>query len=331
MTEVLLLAKVSILSPPILFFLLGAAAGTLRSDLTFPETVGKALALYLMMAIGFKGGASLNGEGFDVSALATIGVGLALGFVLPVVAFTLLRKLSDLDRPTKAAVSAHYGSVSVVTFVTAVAFLDLEQVKYEAWLVAVMALMETPAIITGLLLAHRRSGDKRICNTRFFNDTHLARAVFLNGSVVILLGSFVIGWITGEAGLLTVAPFLIDPFTGVLCLFLLDMGLMTSRQLQQGAKLRSSLIAFALLMPVVGAALGLVGALIVNLSLGGTLLLMVLAASASYIAVPAAMRVALPQANAGIYLPLSLAITFPFNIIVGIPIYFTLCRFLIAD
>jgi len=322
------LALTNLLSPMILFFVLGFAAATLRSDLQIPEQIGKALALYLMLAIGFKGGAAMSTGGFDATFLGTVAIGIGLSFAMPFLGFAVLRATTRLDLPTAAAVAAHYGSISAVTFVTAVGFLALQGVEHETYLVAVMALMETPAIITGLLLArqaqHAGGRSLRVQNS----SKDLLREILLNCSVVVLVGAFVIGWLTGQSGLDKVSAFVVEPFLGVLCLFLLDMGLLAARQLRGATGLGIGTIAFALYMPLIGAACGLAGGVLVGLSLGGTLLLAVLGASASYIAVPAAMRIALPQANAAVYLTLSLAITFPFNILVGIPLYFSLAGFL---
>jgi hypothetical protein len=323
------LALSNLLSPMILFFVLGFAAALLRSDLQIPDQIGKALALYLMLAIGFKGGAAMAESGFDWTFVGAIAIGVGLSFAMPVLGYALLRATSRLDTPTAAAVAAHYGSISAVTFVTAVGFLALQSVPHETYLVAVMALMETPAIITGLLLArHAERAHGRVSKVRGSKD--LMREILLNGSVVVLVGAFVIGWMTGQSGLDKVSAFVVDPFLGVLCLFLLDMGLVAARQLRGAKGLGPRTIAFALYMPLIGATCGLAGGTLIGLSLGGTLLITVLAASASYIAVPAAMRIALPQANAAVYLTLSLAVTFPFNILVGIPLYFSVAGMLNA-
>ncbi|MCU0838789.1 MAG: sodium-dependent bicarbonate transport family permease [Rhodospirillales bacterium] len=326
MADISQLALNNLLAPMTLFFALGFAAGLARSDLTIPEQIGKALSLYLMLAIGFKGGASMGAGGETAVLVGSLVAGLILSAAIPVIGFFLLRRTSRLDGMTAAAVAAHYGSVSVVTFVTAVGFLDIVGIAYQQFMVAVVAVMETPAIVVGLALAHRfadsapRDSGARTAN---LGRGHLLREIFLNGSVVVLVGAFVIGWITGKPGLARIEPFIGAPFAGVLCLFLLDMGLIASRQFAATrGQLTLPVIGFALYMPLIGAALGLAAALVVGLDLGSATMLAVLAASASYIAVPAAMRIALPRANAAVYLTLSLAITFPFNILVGIPLYF---------
>jgi uncharacterized protein len=317
-----------------LFFVLGFFAGLAKSDLQIPEQIGKGLAIYLMLAIGFKGGAAMSGGG-GAGMLGAMLAGILLSFSIPLIGFALLRATTALDRVTAAAVAAHYGSVSVVTFVTAVSFLALQEVPYNQAMVAVVALMETPAIITGLLLARGFGGGggaaasgTSAAAARSGVSAHLAREVLLNGSVVVLVGAFVIGWITGEKGLERVAPFVIEPFTGVLCLFLLEMGLVASRQLAGSRVLRPGLLAFGIYMPLIGATFGLGVAALLGLDLGSGTLLAVLVASASYIAVPAAMRMALPKANAAVYLTLALAVTFPFNVIIGIPLYFAAAQWL---
>jgi hypothetical protein len=329
MGELLSVAGDNLLSPPILFFILGMGAGLARSDLTIPEAVGKTLALYLMMAIGFKGGAAMAGGQAAAGMGGAMTAGILLSFLIPVIGFFLLRATTRFDSDTAAAVSAHYGSVSVVTFVTAVSFLGTQNVVYDTYMVAVVALMETPAIVSGLLLAHLAAsrGSGGVSQRAM---SHLVREILLNSSVVVLVGSFVIGWLTGERGMERVAPFLVAPFTGVLCLFLLDMGLVAARQLTGSRVLAPGPLIFAIYMPLIGAALGLAAATLVGLQPGSTALLAVLTASASYIAVPAAMRIALPRANAAVYLTLSLAVTFPFNVLVGIPLYFAAAQWLAA-
>lgn len=329
MTEFLSVATDNLLSPPILFFILGMAAGLLRSDLTIPEAVGKSLALYLMMAIGFKGGAAMSGGEAASGMLGAMAAGVLLSFLLPGIGFALLRATTRFDSDTAAAVSAHYGSVSVVTFVTAVSFLGTQQIPYDDYMIAVVALMETPAIVSGLLLA-QLAAQRHSADVRRRAGGQLAREILLNSSVVVLVGAFFVGWLTGQSGLDRVAPFLVEPFTGVLCLFLLDMGLVAARQLTGSKVLAAGPLCFALYMPLIGAALALGASVLIGLSVGSAALLAVLGASASYIAVPAAMRIALPKANAAVYLTLSLAVTFPFNVLIGIPLYFAAARWLTA-
>jgi len=325
MSEILSLTATNLTSPPILFFVLGLGAALLRSDLTIPETIGKTLAMYLMIAIGFKGGVEVRNFGIDATLASALGAGMMLSFLLPIIAFWLLRTLSTLDRINRAAIGAHYGSVSIVTFVTAIQYIDSLGLAYEPYMVAVVALMETPAIVTGILLSRAGAGDAPGAPVI---SKKLVREVLLNGSVVLLVGAFLIGAISGQAGQEALKPFTGDLFTGILCLFLLDMGLVAGNRLLDARLVRPGLVMFALLMPLIGAMAGLLTGALVGLSLGGTVLLATLSASASYIAVPAAMRVALPQANPGIYLTLSLAVTFPFNIMIGIPLYQALAQYL---
>ncbi len=313
---ILELAAANLLSPMVLFFVLGLTAALARSDLAFPEAAAKAMALYLMMAIGFKGGASVADAGPSMSLATAVLAGLALSALIPIIAFNILRRTSSLGRIDAAAVAAHYGSISIVTFLAATEALKSAGITYEGHLVAVAAAMEAPAIVSALWLA--RGGTKGLASGSL-------RDILLSGSIVLLTGSFLIGAMSGKQGLEAIAPFIVDPFKGVLCLFLLDMGVIAGRGLREGRRnLTISLILFGIYMPLIGATIGLVTAKLIGLSLGGTALLATLAASASYIAVPAAMRIALPEAKPSIYLPLSLGVTFPFNLAVGIPCYIAL-------
>lgn len=321
MAETLDIAAASLLSPMVLFFALGFAAALVRSELSVPEAVGKGLALYLMLAIGFKGGVSVAEAGASLNLLMTAAAGIALGFVIPFVAHALLRATTRIDDATRAAVAAHYGSISVVTFVAATEVLKAQAIAFDGYMVAVMALMETPAIIAGLLLARRTISERDEMLGEGTMPGGLMREVFLNGSVVLLLGAFAIGIATGTRGMEAIGPFVDAPFKGVLCLFLLDMGLLAARRLRAAAGLTPALAAFGIYMPLIAAAMGLAAGTALGLMPGSVALLTVLSASASYIAVPAAMRMALPEANAAIYLTLSMAITFPFNLVAGIPVY----------
>ncbi|MGI3185834.1 sodium-dependent bicarbonate transport family permease [Nioella aestuarii] len=323
MDQILSLAAENLLSPIILFFVLGFAAAYAKSDLTVPEAVAKAMSLYLLFAIGFKGGASVASHGVDTTLILSLVAGVILSFVLPLVAFALLRVMSGLDVTNAAAVAAHYGSISIVTFVAGTSVLDSAGLAGEGFMVAVAAAMEAPAILAALWLI-ARYGDKSNSEEM---DGELLREILLNGSIVLLIGSFLIGVITGADGLARIESFIVAPFQGVLCLFLLDMGLVAGRGLRSAAGvLRPGLLAFGIVMPLVGSVFGLAAGMLIGLSAGGVALFMVLSASASYIAVPAAMRVALPEANPSIYLTLSLGVTFPFNLTLGIPIYLAIAR-----
>ena len=313
------LAAQNLGSPMVLCFALGVAAALARSDLSIPEAAAKTLSIYLLFAIGVKGGASVSAHGVDSTLIGAIVGGALLSAAIPLIAFGALQAISNLSRIDAAAVAAHYGSISIVTFVAATTALTSVGVDYEGYLVAVAAVMETPAILVALYLARMGAGSAHQSTPE---EGNVLREVFLNGSIVLLVGAFLIGMVIGETGMKDIEPFVISPFKGVLCLFLLDMGLIAGRGLRSSFRaLRPPVIAFGLLMPLVGAALGLAVAALVGLSVGGAALLATLSASASYIAVPAAMRVALPEAKPAIYLTLSLGVTFPMNLTIGIPLY----------
>ena len=314
MDQILSLAVDNLVSPIILSFALGLAAALARSDLSIPEAVAKGMSIYLLFAIGFKGGVSVAAHGIDASLALSLLAGIVLSAGLPFIAFALLRVMTGLSRLDAAAVAAHYGSISIVTFVAATSVLDAAGIASEGYIVAVAAAMEAPAILSALWLVSK--------NGKRESNADLMQEILLNGSIVLLIGSFLIGWATGQEGFDRIASFIDAPFQGVLCLFLLDMGLVAGRGLRQGSGfLKRGLVAFGALMPLTGAVLGLGTGLMLGLSTGGVALFMALSASASYIAVPAAMRVALPEANPSIYLTLSLGITFPFNLTIGIPLY----------
>ena len=320
MSSILDLAAANLISPIILSFALGLLAAFALSDLTIPEAVAKGMSIYLLFAIGFKGGASVASHGVDATLLLAVGAGVILSFGLPLIAFALLKVMTNLSRTDAAAVAAHYGSISIVTFVAATSVLEGRMIDAEGYMVAVAAAMEAPAILSALwLVARSGTGGKM--------EEGLMREIMLNGSIVLLVGAFAIGMITGEKGLADIAPFIVSPFKGVLCLFLLDMGLIAGRGLRSAKGIVTlPIVAFGIAMPLIGASFGLAAGLLIGLSTGGILLMMVLAASASYIAVPAAMRVALPQANPAVYLTLSLGITFPFNLTLVIPLYLTVAQ-----
>lgn len=305
----------NLLVPTILFFALGLIAAFARSDLSIPIGAAKFMSIYLLLAIGFKGGVSLAAHGVSVDLFQALLAGVALSLAVPFAAFALLRAMTRLDRLDAAAVAGHYGSISIVAFVTATSLLDVAGIAYDGYMVAVAAAMEAPAIVSALWLAHR-GGDTAARPTR------LGRELLANGSIVLLVGAFAIGAVTGGRGMEMIAPFIVAPFTGILCLFLLDMGVTAGRSLIGNRHLLSpGLLAAGVLIPLTGAtmALGLGG--LIGLSGGSLFLLTVLAASASYIAVPAAMRIALPEAEPGIYLTMSLGVTFPFNLTLGLPLY----------
>lgn len=318
-------ALATLMSPPILFFLLGVLAALARSDLTIPEPIAKGMAIYLMVAIGFKGGKEVALAGVSAELITASLLGIGLSFTIPLLAYALLRKLARLDGVNAAAVAAHYGSISIVTFITAQEMFASLGLAIEGYMVAVMALMETPAILTGLLLAGRHIV-RSTAQTATHDRGEVLREVLLNGSVVLLMGAFFIGIITGPKGFAVMAPLIDMPFRAVLCFFLLDMGLVAARRLADANVLNWRLVTFGFIMPVIGGFLGVVAGLAGGLPEGSVAALAVLTASASYIAVPAAIRMTLPQANPGLYLTLSLAVTFPFNITIGVPLYVAMTR-----
>ena len=307
-------------SPIILFFVLGFVAAVLKSDLSIPESFAKAMSIYLMASIGLKGGVEVASSGITPDLIAAAFAGLALSFLLPVIAFALLRLFGGLSKIDAGAVAAHYGSVSVVTFVTAKEILTGQGLGPAGYMVAVLALMETPAIISGLMLARR--GDAPSAG----DAGPPWHEVLTNASVILLVGSFVIGAVAGADGFAPVKPLFDTGFKGVLCLFLLDMGLIAARRLIQSRKITWQLVTLAIGLPMLNGTIGTVIGTVIGLDVASAAALGILAASASYIAVPAAMRLALPEADPGIYLSMSLGITFPFNIIFGISIFAALAQ-----
>lgn len=322
-------------SPALLFFLLGAFATFARSDLDIPNPVARAISIYLLFSIGFKGGVALSSSPLSTDVLLALGAALLLASLVPVIVYALAsRFFSTADA---AAIAATYGSISAVTFVTATSYLDRIGVPWGGHFVAAMALMEAPAIVVGLFLYRRVStqtdtGD----GVEVTSIGELLREAFLNGSVVLILGSLIIGWINGEQGLKELAPLIKAPFTGMLCLFLLDMGLVAARRIRdlsdgvtgESRAPKLAMLLAGILFALLNGGFGLLLATLTGLGEGDALLLTILAASASYIAVPAAMRLALPAANPGIYLTMALAITFPFNIVIGIPLFHYLIKLL---
>ena len=318
----------NMLIPAILFFALGFLAQLIRSDLKFPADLSKALSIYLLVGIGLHGGIELA-KVDPAGAIGAVVAALGLGFGLPVIAYFILSWGIRIDRLNAAAIAAHYGSVSAGTFITAIAFLDSIQVPYESHPVIMLAIMESPAIIIGLVLANlarteQGNGHEKRVSRELVHDA------FTNGSVVLLLGGMLIGAIAQPSGLSKILPFYDTMFMGVLSLFLLNMGMEASRRIGDFGKVGPSLLLFGLAMPLGGAAIGLVvGHWVLGFGVGGTMLVAVLAASASYIAVPPAMRLAIPEASPALFLTLSLGVTFPFNVIVGIPLYFAAAQWLV--
>lgn len=327
------LAITNLLAPPVLFFALGLFAALVKSDLAMPDAAAKLLSLYLLLAIGFKGGVAASSAGLTAQLIGAICVGIAMSALMPLVVFPLFKKLAGLDAATAAATAAHYGSISIVTFVAASDFAHRAGIEFSGHMVAVAVVMESPAILTGLILASlsvAASGEKMPSETQVSGkhkpglSIELFKEVFFNGSVILLVGAFAIGLITGKNGMTRLEPFVVDIFQGVLCLFLLEMGLVAGRRIFQGDGIKLGLLVASLLSTIAGALAGFLSAKLIGASQGDTAILITLGASASYIAVPAAMRVALPNANPGAYLTASLGITFPFNLTLGLPLYFWL-------
>ena len=335
----------NLLDPAILFFLFGVLAGTLKSNLEIPPAISRFLSLYLLMALGLKGGFALSASGLTQEVAISLGAAIALAVLIPLVGYALLKRcVSGFDA---AAVAATYGSVSAVTFVTAVQFLEHQQIAFGGHMSAAMALMESPAIIMAVIFANGLR--QQTASASFVNMQANATATlnaapapavataavpmkkilhesFTDGAQLLLLGAMVVGLLTGEAGKATMQPFSGDLFKGMLSFFLLDMGLMTAKN---WSHLRGSspwLVAYAILGPLTHASVALGLAWLLGVSQGDATLLMVLAASASYIAVPAVLRYAIPEANPSLYFGLSLGLTFPMNILFGIPLYAEVAR-----
>jgi hypothetical protein len=314
-------ALAALLDPAILFFAFGLFAGAMKSNLSIPEPIVKFLSLYLLMALGLKGGFALAKAGLDLGMLVTLLLATVLALGLPVLAYMVLkRRLNAFDA---AAVAATYGSVSAVTFIAATQFLDRTGVAYSGHMVVAMVLMESPALIMAVALANwvRRHDPFKPATNPALRAGHLLHEAFTDGAHLLLLGGIVIGMVTGEAGKAMMAPFSSDLFKGMLAFFLLDMGLTVSRQFGAVRRMGIFLLGFGIVMPLLGAGLALGMARLIGLPLGDAVLLATLAASASYIVVPAALRSAIPEANQALYGGLALGVTFPFNLLVGIGLY----------
>lgn len=301
-----------VLDPVILFFVLGISAGLLRSELRLPTAVYELVTIVLLLAIGLKGGVELAKQPLGQLLPQMVGV-VVLGFFLTLIAFPILRKLGRLQRADAASIAAHYGSVSVGTYAVAVAYLGSRQVSFEEHMPLLLVLMEVPAILVGIILARGV--------TRSTNWGSVMHEVFLGKGIVLLIGGLLIGWAAGPEGVTPLEPLFVDLFKGVLALFLLEMGLITATQLTGLRRYGLFLVGFGVAMPLFSAVVGTGAAYLLGLSLGGTVVLATLAASASYIAVPAAMRISVPEANPTLSLAAALGITFPFNVLIGIPVY----------
>ncbi|SHK32288.1 sodium-dependent bicarbonate transport family permease [Rhodothermus profundi] len=310
----------NLLSPIVLAFVLGIVAQLIRSDLSFPEPLYQALSIYLLLAIGLKGGAELSHTPWS----AVVGpalVTLLLGVVTPITSYVVLRKLGRMDRVNAAAIAAHYGSVSAVTFIAAQAFGQVQGHSIEGFMPALVAMLEVPAIVVALMIAFMRSNH----HGSWREGLH---EVLAGRSIVLLVGGLIIGYLSGMEGLQQVAPFFVSGFKGALTLFLLEMGLVAARRLRDLKKAGAFLVGFGIVMPLLHGSLAVVLGSWAGLSVGGRAVLGAMVASASYIAAPAAVRISLPEANPSYYLTASLGITFPFNLTLGIPLYFALAQWI---
>jgi hypothetical protein len=329
----------NLLDPAILFFLLGGLAGAIKSNLEIPPAISRFLSLYLLMALGLKGGFALSHSGLTANVGISLAAAMVLAICIPLMGYWFLRRfVAGFDA---AAVAATYGSVSAVTFVTAVQYLENQKIDYGGHMAAAMALMESPAIILAVVLANTLrqkqtpplvslgagvAGLSGPPNQQSVSIGKILHESFTDGAQLLLLGAMVVGMMTGDTGKAAMEPFSGDLFKGMLSFFLLDMGLMAARNLPQVKGKSPALISYAVIGPIIHASLALGLAFVLNLPAGDGALLMVLAASASYIAVPAVLRFALPEANPSLYFGLSLGITFPLNILFGIPAYVSIAQ-----
>lgn len=322
----------NLIDPAILFFFFGLFAAAVRSNLEIPAPIAKFFSLYLLVAIGFKGGVALSASGFSSTALIAIGAALFMAFLVPAYTFLFLRNRTSPFNA--AAIAATYGSISAVTFIAAQQYLTKNEIDFGGYMTVAMVLMESPAIIMAVLLAtlvrKRQSQTEmvaagQVAVSQSGNSVSLKAVLheaFTDGAHLLLIGSLVIGYITGDAGKTMMAPFTSEIFKGVLAFFLLEMGLLVARQLRQTKDLDAFLLSFAAFMPIVNASLAIGLAYVLGMGQGDALLLAVLVASGSYIVVPAICRYAIPEAKPGVYFTMSLGVTFPFNIVIGIPLYF---------
>jgi hypothetical protein len=307
-------------NPALLFFILGIIAVKVKSDLEIPPNSSKFISLYLLFSIGFKGGQELAHSDFTLEIVWSVLFGVIIALIIPLYTFFILRrKFSVFD---SGAIAAAYGSVSAVTFVTAASFLEIQHMEFSGHMVAVMALMEAPAIIVGVILI-RMFDKKKETNTSLLS---LVKHSFTNGSVLLILGSLVIGLLASEEQAMGIKPFTNDLFKGFLAIFLLDMGIVSGSKLGDFVKSGWFALLFAIFIPLFNGCVVALCSQIVTDDIGNRFMLAVLAASASYIAVPAAMKIAVPKANPGLFLPMALVITFPLNITIGMPIYLILIQ-----
>jgi hypothetical protein len=305
----------NLLDPVVLFFLAGLIAGILKSDLRLPESIYEILSIYLLLAIGLKGGVQLAESDLGSVTVPTLGA-IALGVVIPFIAYFILRTLGKFNRADSAAIAAHYGSVSAVTFAVVLSFLTQIGVWYEEYVTVLLVMLEIPAIAIGIFIARTKATNRPL------RVGLLMHEVFLGKSLYLLVVGLIVGYVLGPSGMEPVRLVFVDLFRGALAFFLLEMGLVASNRLVDLKRAGAFLVGFGILMPLLSGVLGCAMGVLTGLSVGGTAVLATLAGSASYIAAPAAMRVAVPEANPTLYVTASLGITFPFNLVVGIPVYY---------
>ena len=310
-------------NPTLLFYLLGVLAVRLKSDLEIPAQSIKFISLYLLFAIGFKGGQELSHSQITSEVIYSAFFGMAIASIIPIYAFFILKR--RLNVSDAAAIAASYGSVSAVTFVAAVSFLEMQNLTFGGHMVAIMALMESPAIIVGVILLMKFEKSKT--DSKGIRFSQLVHHSFTNGSVLLILGSLVIGFIADTKQAEGIKPFTTDIFKGFLVIFLLEMGMVTAKRFSSFVKYGWFVSLFAILMPAVNGCLVAYLSQFISQDIGNRFIFAILAASASYIAVPAAMRLAAPKADPGLYIPMALGVTFPFNITIGMPLYFMIINF----
>ena len=315
----------NLLDPSILFFIFGIFAGLVKSNLEIPQPISRFLSLYLLMALGLKGGFALNKSGFTPEIVISLVLAITLAIAIPLLGYNLLKhKLNKLDA---AAIAATYGSISAVTFITTTQVLDQGGISYGGHMAAAMALMESPAIIIAIVLANQIRQLRPGTTTALTSLGKVLHESFTDGGQLLLLGSLVVGLLSGDSGHKVMAPFSIDLFKGLLAFFLLDMGLVAARSIGELKGKPPITLVYAFIAPPLHALISLGLCHLFHVPLGDTILLMILAASASYIAVPAVLRHAMPEVNPALYMGTSLGITFPLNIILGIPVYSAIANY----
>jgi hypothetical protein len=319
----------NLLDPAILFFVFGCFAGFIKSNLEIPRSTVKFLSLYLLMALGLKGGFALAKTGLSHELMFSMFIALVMSFLVPALGYWFLK--NRISKFNAAAIAASYGSVSAVTFVTAIQYMEQNQLNPNAYMAIALVIMESPAIIMAVLLASMLRHQQNSSNTSGPSVKNILHESFTDGAHLLLLGSMAVGFLSGEAGKIVMQPFSGDLFKGMLAFFLLDMGLMVAKNFKEAKSNSVILISYAALSPFVHACIALTLCMIFKITLADTILLMVLSASASYIVVPAVLRYAIPEANPSLYFGLSIGITFPINIIIGIPVYIWLAEFFMSS